>query len=148
MRGRRQSRYAMLVVYIVSSLYSASACAPKMVQVYPSTDVESDDSLTEAVDRIQRNTKIRFQMAGGPLTEAVYEERDASYIYVKQYVWKKQIIGKKKVLSDELTALAIMDLEQLHTSPRIGTAKKVAAYILGFGILVGIVWAMTPPSVE
>ena len=148
MRNRRHSSYVLLAAAIISSVWSTSACAPKMVQVYPPSGLEDNTSINEVLEQLERGDKIRYKVTGGTLSDAVFVGQDTSSIYVKQYVWKKQIIGKKKVLSDVDTAMAMGDLEQLHARRKIGAAKKVASFVVGLGVLVWIVWAITPPPTE
>jgi hypothetical protein len=113
-----------------------------MVRVYPPSDKAESETLDEVLENLERGDKIRIQVAGGSLEDAVYEERGARSIYVREYVWKKQIIGKKRVLGDDRLAIAIADIEQLH-AVRVTTTEQIVAFAVGSVFLVGFAWLMT-----
>jgi len=127
-------------VYGVFLVFSSASCAPNAVLVYPAGEVDAPVEMGKILDDLSHRDRIRIQMAGGDLIEAVFREKKSDVILINEMIWKKQIVGKKFEKSDEVTEIPIRNLERIYVY-RNSTMQKIG-YGVGAAVFVGAVYSM------
>jgi hypothetical protein len=129
---------SMLAAAGVAFLLMVAGCAPRAQLKYPVSDHDQAPDLESALARLSPGDKIRLHLEDGEYFEARFKNYAADSLFVHKLLWKKQILGRKLVKSDEVTGLALGDIEQLHTYGHTPLQKIGIGVVLAWGI-VGVI---------